>query len=132
MRQIHPLYPAVRRGHTDAVRLLLERGACIDWVDDDGWTYLHYTSIDNATDVAKVLLDYDIEIDIKTYNKRTPLHVAACHGCYDMAKLLIDHGANINSLNTYECTPLDDALERIDDTGMIDLLRAHGAISNKH
>jgi len=48
-----------------------------------------------------------------------------------MAKLLIDHGANINSIDMCNRTPLDNA-KRGNKMRMIDLLLAHGAISNRY
>jgi len=56
--QITPLYKAIRRGHADAVRLLLEHGAYVDWKDEHGWTYLHYAALVSAVEAAKVLLHY--------------------------------------------------------------------------
>ena len=126
--QITPLYKAIRYGHADAARLLLDHGACISIVDDRGFTYLHYAVMFNMVDLIEPLLSIGVEINASRYG-RTALHIAAFNGSLSIVQLLIDHGANVNVADMNGHTPLDDAMYRCNKI-MINLLHAHGAKSN--
>ena len=49
------LHLAAMRGHTDVARLLLERGADAECVDNDGWTPLRWAVANRCHDLAELL-----------------------------------------------------------------------------
>lgn len=128
--QITPLYKAIRYGHADAARLLLDQGACISVVDDHRFTYLHYAAMYNMVDLIEPLLSIGVEINASRYG-RTALHTAAFNGNLSIVQLLIDHGASINVVDRYNDTPLDDTMYKC-HKDVATLLRAYGAKSNKY
>lgn len=61
------LMTAARTGSVDAVRLLLDRGAAIDWQDAvRGHTALMYAVEENQIDVVKLLLERKAKLDIQS------------------------------------------------------------------
>ncbi len=108
------LEEAVRLGHVETARLLLERGANISKTmitiaanletilllvehGADVTTILNEVTLGrkivyNKPDIVKFLIDSGVEINTK---KDNPLSVAAEFGRLEIAKLLLDHGAII-------------------------------------
>lgn len=78
-----PLYLAVRNGHTETTKLLLDNGAEV-----------------NARQCPRCTMGY------------TPLHLAARDGHILIAELLLDSGANVNARHRWGGTPLYFAVER--------------------
>ena len=88
------IYTASGRGHTDLVRLLIERGAAFDEP--------HYD-----TDGAPNL---------------TPLQYALFHGYHATAQVLIEHGANPYAMCRIYVHSPDDHQLSIDDNGILRLM----------
>ena len=88
------IYTASGRGHTDLVRLLIERGAAFDEPHDD-------------TDGAPNL---------------TPLQYALFHGYHATAQVLIEHGANPYAMCRIYAHSPDDHQLSLDDNGILRLM----------
>ncbi len=56
---------ASMHGHVEIVKKLLEAGAKIDDVDNEGFTALMYAIMANHTDVADALVDAGADVNIK-------------------------------------------------------------------
>lgn len=65
-------------GHFDIFEMLINHGADVDCLDDDGWTTLHEAILGNSLDVADHLIKIRPKMKYKgCVQGTTPLHLAA-------------------------------------------------------
>jgi ankyrin repeat protein len=94
-----PLHYAAFFGHTDAARLLLERGADLEVpARNEQFALearpLHSALAGSQKEVALVLLDAGAEVNAREHQGTTPLHEAAQHGDAELVRLLLERGAD--------------------------------------
>jgi hypothetical protein len=70
------LHIAVREGHLDIAKLLIDRGAEIDVLDRKDFTPLHNSAWNGNLEMTKLLLDAGADIEASTYDGDTPLSLA--------------------------------------------------------
>lgn len=75
-----------RNGHVGVARLLLDRNANIETVDQDQMTALMLTASSGNVDFAKLLLDRNANIEAADRNQWTSLMWAAHKGYVDAAR----------------------------------------------
>ena len=105
---IGPLYIiASKRGDLEVAKLLLEKGADINFQNTIGDTALHCACVWGHLDVVKLLLEKGADIEIKNVNGETTLHRASNDDPIEgnmstyietylaVVKLLIEKGANV-------------------------------------
>lgn len=109
----------------NVVKLLINSGAIVDVIAEDGYAVLHRVAeMDHfSVDFLKLLLNARSDIDIKSYNGDTPLHIAAKNGCYTIFKLLLDAQADISVRNNDGDTPMHKAAESESKT-ILELIKA--------
>jgi tetratricopeptide (TPR) repeat protein len=100
------------RGDTEAVRVLLEKGANIEAKDRSQETALQVAALNGRTTVVKLLLEKGANTGAKDRFVETPLHVAAQWGQVEVARQLLDGGANIEARDDQGETPLHVAARR--------------------
>ncbi|XP_013911025.1 PREDICTED: ankyrin repeat and SOCS box protein 16 [Thamnophis sirtalis] len=138
-----PLHVASRNGLEDHVKLYLCYGANIAHRNREGETALN-TACANADrpegagryyQVVKQLLDGGANVQIAGRKNHTPLH-NACSNCHiGIVELLLQHGAEVNIRNCAGNTPMDCALQAVEDyleeepEKVIVMLLNHGAAS---
>lgn len=93
-----PLHWAVQEKRCRTVKYLINNGAVIDAIDEDGMTPLVLASGNGCLLIVKLLLENGANpnIQIRKSGMITPLHNACAWGCNDCVKVLIKYGANIN------------------------------------
>jgi hypothetical protein len=113
------LVKAAIYGRTEIVRLLLEKGADVDY--GKGRPLLH-ASNESQTEVVRILLERGADPNAKTGRGFTALHFAIDRGSVPIVQLLLAHGA-ITGIADYEVgTPLKFA-EQKGHTAIVRLLR---------
>ncbi|RZC42084.1 Ankyrin repeat domain containing protein, partial [Asbolus verrucosus] len=93
------------------VQLLLDKGAEVDVVDDDGFTPLHYASQSGNLDIVKLLTKKSSAVNKPNKQGRTALHMAATKGFVPIVEHLLEQGAFADLEDIEGDTPLDDALK---------------------
>ncbi|KAL3880052.1 hypothetical protein ACJMK2_032323 [Sinanodonta woodiana] len=96
-KPIAPLTLAIKNGNDLLVRLLCDRGACLDNQDYNGYNALHHAAITGNTDIIGYLLQNYVNVDVPDRNVYNPLHLACYHGHVDAATMLVQAGADINA-----------------------------------
>ncbi|EPS40170.1 hypothetical protein H072_6021 [Dactylellina haptotyla CBS 200.50] len=91
---------AAFEGHTDIVRLLLDKGVDLEW--NPYLIPLNMAAINGGATVVKLLLDKGANINITCDSElvpsnNTPLHWAACVGNYRVVELLLAEGAVVDA-----------------------------------
>ncbi len=114
--QISPLHVAAACNNTNAIALLVERGARTEVVDDSGCTPLHYGAVRGRTESVAALLALGANPDAPVSNVglrmpipsgNTALHFAVLACQTNIVALLLQGGANVNATNAFGVTPLD-------------------------
>jgi ankyrin repeat protein len=113
---------AIFRFHYDCVELLLNYGADINRISDQGYTPLHTATYTKDNHLLKILLDHGADVNIQNNNGNTALHLEFYdRPRYDIISLFINNGADIFIKNKHNKSPYDLALETCDPS-IIDLL----------
>ncbi len=119
-----PLFYAIQYNHTDAVRLLIERGADVNKASTWG-TPIHGAAKRGAAEIVALLLEKGADPTVTAAEGITPLHSAAGSGSVKAVQYLLDHGADVNALTTLEKPPIHYAM-RNGHEAVAQLLIDHG------
>ena len=87
------LIAAVRKGHNQVVRILLDAGADIERADKWSHCPLQWAVINNHYETAKLLLDAGADVNKEDTWGRTSLRWADSK---DMVEILMEHGARLD------------------------------------
>lgn len=84
-----PLHLAARHGHAEVVEVLLEKGASITALDEDGRSPLHIASEYSQTTVLSLLLDAHADCKVADRYSATALDIACENGNHEVVRLLL-------------------------------------------
>jgi len=70
-----PLHVSSAKGYTRVMKLLIQCGANVNALDNDGWTPLHAAAHWEQEEACKILAESGADFTIKTYSGQTPLDV---------------------------------------------------------
>lgn len=106
------LMHAAWKGHKEAVRWLLERGARAEPAPGaQGWTPLHYAVFAGHDEIAETLLDRGADINARSPNGSSVLMMAVYEGRENTARWLIARGADTRVRNENGSGALDWAMK---------------------
>jgi cytochrome c len=124
-----PLWYAARRGHEDAAKLLIARGADVNLTTkSSGPPLLGAIERKNAI-LVKLLLASGADPNAALETK-SALYLAVKSGCLECVTALVDLGADVNALNQDREPPIH-AAKLIGHREIADYLATHGAVSPK-
>ncbi|NWR66446.1 ASB10 protein, partial [Bucorvus abyssinicus] len=121
-----PLHITASRGYTECLRLLLLRGAAVDFAPG-GKTALHEACAAARTDCTRLLLSFGADPEAVSEDGYKPLHLCKSPDSLECAQQLLQHGASVNSQTEEEG---DTALHVAARHGLMDhvqLLLRYGA-----
>jgi ankyrin repeat protein len=82
--------------HPHIVQTLVDKGADLSIVDNDGWNVLHWAARNGNFDLIElVLVNTTIDINSTTFGGGTPIMMALQNNELDASKLLVEKGANL-------------------------------------
>uniref|UniRef100_A0A2K5IM91 SOCS box domain-containing protein n=1 Tax=Colobus angolensis palliatus TaxID=336983 RepID=A0A2K5IM91_COLAP len=119
-KQTAPLAITTARGYTDCARHLIRQGAELD-ARVGGRAALHEACARAQLDCVRLLLTFGAKANVLTEEGMTPLHLCTipeslcANGCGGLAELLLRHGARAEVPNGAGHTPMDCALQAVQD-----------------
>ncbi|KAJ5922197.1 hypothetical protein N7516_009900 [Penicillium verrucosum] len=122
-----PLIAAVYGGHIKATESLLQYGANLNVLDQNGMTALWWAMASDHFDIVELLLSSGAGTESVGSDGLTPLLWAATEKNLAVLELLINHGANINAQNNSGKTALMRAVYREHSVPVLRLLLDKGA-----
>jgi len=109
---IHQSIKSTKPSNTETLKIILDCGADVNLVDNNGWTALHHAAEKGDMNAANILIESKANVNAFSNARKTPLHLAAFANKTDMVKLLIANGADIEFSSEDKCTPLHYAAKK--------------------
>lgn len=106
---------AIHSGNASVVEWMLDKGAPINFRDDEGYTVLHSALESEHLDkyeIMHVLIEAGADVNAKGINDWTPAHLAAVYNDVEALRILYDAGADFTirtEIDDY-ATPLEEAI----------------------
>lgn len=127
-----PLLLAISRHHTTLVKILLDHGACPNFMDNVKHGPLETAILNECgDDMIELLLDYGADVNLKGYQERTPLFTAVSSGNSRGVALLLARGANVHARETKDGRiPLHFAAEKAGSSDVVKMLLDAGSDVN--
>ncbi len=98
------LQRAIKFGHREIARYLLEQGAAVNHRNANGETAAHEAARKNDQHMLALLQAYQADLNAKTEFNRTPLHDAARAGAIVAVEFLISAGVDVHAKNDAQQT----------------------------
>ena len=83
---------ASENGHSNVVKLLLDKGSQVDIMNTDGWTALMKASQSGYKDVVKLLLKHGAQVNLQSRDGCSALLLASEAGYIEIVKKLLKYG----------------------------------------
>ncbi|XP_018058447.1 PREDICTED: E3 ubiquitin-protein ligase MIB2 [Atta colombica] len=117
------LQVAAHQGQRELCTLLLDAGASLRAVDEDGDTPLHYAAFGNQPEIMDLLLSRGAAINAVNNGRCSALHVAVNKQHVQCVRILLRYHCDVNLQDSYGDTALHDAIGK-DALDVIDALCA--------
>ena len=101
--------PLHQASSLSTLQQLVQAGADIEAVDDEGRTPLHWAARVNHLEIVQLLIDKNAQLDVVDCDGVTPLSLAACYDAAETVTLLAEAGASVNIKDNEEWTALHAA-----------------------
>jgi ankyrin repeat protein len=101
-----PLTFAAATGHTAGAKILIGKGANVNFARVDGITVLMMAAQGGSPDFVAEVLKAGAKVNETNNVENSALHYAVRNGHLEVGKLLLEAGAKVNQLNNDKQTPL--------------------------
>lgn len=101
-------------GAEGIARILLQKGANVDALDNEGDSALSFAALNSYENIMKMLLEHGANVNIVGYDGRTTLMLSVASGSEEIISTLIDRGAKVNAVNNNGESVLDAAFDAIE------------------
>lgn len=91
-----PLMSAASNGNLNILKLLINKGAWVNYMNSEVKSALWYATYSGKADVVKYLLEHGAYVNNSDLANTTPLMIAAMNGDTEVVKVLIAHRADVN------------------------------------
>ncbi|XP_033106876.1 ankyrin repeat domain-containing protein 50-like [Anneissia japonica] len=108
-REIDPVTFRNALQRTESVNDLLDGGASVNQVDDNGRSLLSNAAFIGNVDVVKVLMNRGADVDVADKTGQTAISLASRQGHSDIVDVLIKHKGNLDHTDHEGWTPLRSA-----------------------
>lgn len=100
----NPICEAAKYNRWDVVEYLLDCGADVHSVNDDGETLIHF--LDDNVELIIRVIEMGADVNVRNKDGETPIY----HACDDTIGILVDARADLNIVNNDGMTPLHDSI----------------------
>lgn len=101
-----PLEMAIKKRNIDLMQMLIDAGADIRYIDENGNTLFHAAAKINSSKNISFLLEKGLDINARNDKGETPLHISAEKGYKSVIVLMIENGADIFAKNVEGHMPM--------------------------
>ncbi|CAG9313744.1 unnamed protein product [Blepharisma stoltei] len=122
-----PLALAVKEGHFEAARELINQGTDINAINDAGQSILFLACWHNRENIVKLLLEKKVKIDLPDHRGWTPLTISVYHNYTNIVQLLLNAGCDIEHKDCFG----KKAIDRAKNIEMITLLQKTASLRRK-
>jgi ankyrin repeat protein len=129
-----PLLDAASNGDFEALSLLLEHGADVNYVDSSGRGVFVVLAQsvgpregNSYVKIVKKLSEYGAQLDRADGNQQTALHYSVMAKNYQLSEVLLTAGADPNATNAWGAAPVHHVIAAESDLEFLELLLKHGA-----
>ncbi|MBA3954026.1 ankyrin repeat domain-containing protein [Candidatus Dependentiae bacterium] len=105
-----PLHIALKNGHQEIAKVLLDHGADITLANQYSELPIHYAAESGNAKVVKLSLDTGINVNVRDNSNKTPLHYASKKGQTEVVELLLSQsGIEVDNEGENKTRPLHGA-----------------------
>ncbi|KDN71784.1 hypothetical protein CSUB01_02680 [Colletotrichum sublineola] len=104
------LQNAVTWDYQEVVALVLEAGADVNLVDENGWSLVALAVQHKSPALMRSILEYRPKINTRGPDENTPLHLIVTETPLETVRLLVHAGAQLTATNKYSLTPIINVL----------------------
>ncbi|CAG2200674.1 unnamed protein product [Mytilus edulis] len=105
---------------------LIKGGSNLNYVDENGWTCLHYSSAGGLSDVIVAAAQHGVNVEEKDKDGETALFKAVKNSNIESMVALVAFKSTVNVINNKGQSPLDIAVQK-KDAAVIELLCSFGS-----
>ncbi|KAI8908301.1 ankyrin repeat-containing domain protein [Gorgonomyces haynaldii] len=109
---VKPLGCAIVEHHPDTCRLLIERGADLDYAGFSS-SAMHVAAEYSTPEILQMLVNAGQDVNL-VEGDETPIHKVACYGTVENAQWLVEHGADLWMRGDSDLSVLDYSLYNSD------------------
>ncbi|ANB50636.1 hypothetical protein [Powai lake megavirus] len=102
-----PLSYAIKYKNIEAIKILLEKGADVNYKNSDNMNALHLAVLKKDITITKLIINHIKNINSRTIQGSSALHFACSFQIFEIVKILLENGADQNIIELeYDFQPI--------------------------